>query len=96
MVGGNISVDLFLPAFVRSAEHIINIIHYMRKKVYSFLYDYNKDTKKQQKLQGKNIICFPGNLEKLCDVLELFVQAYNDFGAAKMNFRQNRCSFLGS
>lgn len=33
--------------------------------------------------------CFPRKLEKLRAVLELFVQAYNDFGIAKMNFRQN-------
>jgi len=35
-VGGNISADLFCSAFVRSAVRIINIIHYMRKKVYCF------------------------------------------------------------
>ena len=36
--------------------------------------------------------CFPRKLETLRTVLELFVQAYNDFGIAKMNFRQNRRS----
>ncbi len=36
--------------------------------------------------------CFPRKLETLRAVLELFVQAYNDFGIAKMNFRKNRRS----
>lgn len=36
--------------------------------------------------------CFPRKLETLRAVLELFVQAYNDFGIAKMSFRQNRSS----
>ena len=36
--------------------------------------------------------CFPRKLETLRAVLELFVQAYNDFGIAKMTFRQNRSS----
>ncbi len=36
--------------------------------------------------------CFPRKLETLRVVLELFVQAYNDFGIAKMTFRQNRNS----
>ena len=31
--------------------------------------------------------CFPRKLETLIAVLELFVQAYNAFGIAKMNFR---------
>jgi len=34
--------------------------------------------------------CFPRKLETLRAVLELFVQAYNAFGVAKMNFRKNR------
>lgn len=34
--------------------------------------------------------CFPRKLETLCAVLELFVQAFNAFGIAKMKFRQNR------
>ena len=36
--------------------------------------------------------CFPRKLETLRAVLELFVQAYNAFGVAKMNFRLNRSS----
>lgn len=36
--------------------------------------------------------CFPRKLETLRAVLDLFVQAYNDFGIAKMNLRQNHCS----
>ena len=34
--------------------------------------------------------CFPRKLETLHAVLEVFADAYNDFGVAKMNFRQNR------
>lgn len=34
--------------------------------------------------------CFPRKLETLYAVLELFVQAFNAFGIAKMKFRQNR------
>lgn len=36
--------------------------------------------------------CFPRKLEMLHAVLELYVQAYNAFGVAKMKFRQNRTS----
>lgn len=34
--------------------------------------------------------CFPRKLETLLAVLEVFADAYNAFGIAKMNFRQNR------
>lgn len=34
--------------------------------------------------------CFPRKLETLRAVLDLFVQAYNAFSVAKMNFRKNR------
>jgi len=34
--------------------------------------------------------CFPRKLETLRAVIEVFVEAYNEFGVAKMNFRQNR------
>lgn len=34
--------------------------------------------------------CFPRKLETLRAVLELFIQAYNAFGIAKINFRKNR------
>ena len=34
--------------------------------------------------------CFPRKLETLKAVLEVFVEAYNKFGVAKMKFRQNR------
>lgn len=36
--------------------------------------------------------CFPRKLETLRAVLEVFIQAYNAFGIAKMKFRQNRSS----
>ncbi|MCL2513512.1 MAG: hypothetical protein FWF08_06385 [Oscillospiraceae bacterium] len=34
--------------------------------------------------------CFPRKLETLQSVLQVFVDAYNAFGVAKMKFRQNR------
>ena len=34
--------------------------------------------------------CFPRKLETLLAVLEVFADAYNAFGFAKMNFRRNR------
>jgi len=34
--------------------------------------------------------CFPRKLETLQAVLEVFAEAYNAFGLAKMKFRQNR------
>ena len=34
--------------------------------------------------------CFPRSLETLRSVLEVFADAYNAFGVAKMKFRQNR------
>jgi len=34
--------------------------------------------------------CFPRKLETLLAVLKVFADAYNAFGIAKMNFRQNR------
>ena len=34
--------------------------------------------------------CFPRKIETLQAVLEVFVDAYNKFGVAKMRFRQNR------
>ena len=34
--------------------------------------------------------CFPRKLETLKAVLEVFADAYNAFGVAKMDFRQNR------
>jgi len=34
--------------------------------------------------------CFPRSLDTLRAVIEVFVEAYNKFGEAKMKFRQNR------
>ena len=34
--------------------------------------------------------CFPRKLETLRAVLDVFVEAYNEFGIAKMEFRRNR------
>ena len=37
--------------------------------------------------------CFPRKLETLKAVLEVFAEAYNEFGVTKMNFRKNRHPF---
>ena len=34
--------------------------------------------------------CFPRKLETLRAVIEVFAEAYNEFGVAKMKFRRNR------
>ena len=36
--------------------------------------------------------CFARNLETLRAVLEVFIDAYNRFGAAKLKYRRNRTS----
>ena len=52
----------------------------------------NADLRHYIPLLRRRSRCFPRKLETLRAVLELFVQAYNEFGIAKMNFRQNRSS----
>ena len=52
----------------------------------------NADLRHYIPLLRRRSRCFPRSLETLRAVLELFVQAYNEFGIAKMNFRQNRAS----
>ena len=50
----------------------------------------NADLSHYIPILGRRSICFPRKLETLKAVLELFVQAYNAFGVAKLKFRQNR------
>lgn len=50
----------------------------------------NADLRHYIPLLRRKSRCFPRKIETLKSVLELFVNAYNDFGAAKMKYRQNR------
>jgi len=50
----------------------------------------NADLRHYIPLLARRSRCFPRKLETLKAVLEVFVEAYNKFGLAKMKFRQNR------
>jgi len=50
----------------------------------------NADLRHYIPILARKSRCFPRKLETLRAVLEVFVEAYNKFGAAKMKFRQNR------
>ena len=50
----------------------------------------NADLRHYIPILARRSRCFPRKLETLKAVVEVFVEAYNDFGLAKMNFRQNR------
>jgi hypothetical protein len=50
----------------------------------------NADLRHYIPLLRRRSRCFPRKLETLYAVVELFAQAYNAFGLAKMKFRQNR------
>jgi len=52
----------------------------------------NADLRHYIPLLRRRSRCFPRSLETLRAVLELFVQAYNEFGEAKMKYRANRNS----
>ena len=52
----------------------------------------NADLRHYIPLLRRRSRCFPRKIETLKAVLELFAEAYNAFGIAKMNFRQNRNS----
>ena len=52
----------------------------------------NADLRHYIPLLRRRSRCFPRKLETLYAVLSLFVDAYNAFGIAKMNFRKNRNS----
>jgi len=50
----------------------------------------NADLRHYIPLLARRSRCFPRKLETLRAVLDVFVEAYNRFGEAKMKFRQNR------
>jgi len=50
----------------------------------------NADLRHYIPLLRRRSRCFPRSLETLQAVLEVFADAYNAFGVAKMKFRQNR------
>ena len=50
----------------------------------------NADLRHYIPLLARRSRCFPRKLETLRAVLDVFVEAYNKFGDAKMKFRQNR------
>jgi len=50
----------------------------------------NADLRHYIPILARRSRCFPRKLETLRAVLEVFVDAYNKFGTAKMKFKQNR------
>ena len=50
----------------------------------------NADIRHYIPILRRRIRCFPRTIKTLRAVLDLFVQAYNAFGIAKMKFRKNR------
>ena len=50
----------------------------------------NADLRHYIPILARRSRCFPRKLETLKAVLEVFADAYNQFGMAKMKFRQNR------
>ena len=52
----------------------------------------NADLRHYIPLLARKSRCFARNIETLRAVLEVFVEAYNRFGLAKMKFRRNRTS----
>ena len=75
-------VDIVYPG-----KHIRNV----RNKSDTFTVEgINADLRHYIPILRRRSRCFPRKIETLKAVLELFVQAYNAFGIAKMNFRKNR------
>ena len=52
----------------------------------------NADLRHYIPLLARRSRCFPRKIETLRAVVDVFVDAYNKFGLAKLNFRQNRSS----
>ena len=50
----------------------------------------NADLRHYIPILARRSRCFPRSLETLQAVVEVFAEAYNRFGIAKMNFRRNR------
>lgn len=77
-------VDIVYPG-----KHIRNV----RNKSNTFTVEsINADLRHYIPVLRRRSRCFSRKLDTLKAVLELFVQAYNDFGVAKMNYRKNRSS----
>jgi len=51
----------------------------------------NADLRHYIPILARRSRCFPRSIDTLHAVLRVFVDAYNEFGIAKMHFRQNRC-----
>jgi len=72
---------------VYPGQHIRNV----RDKSNTFTVEsVNADLRHYIPILARRSRCFPRKLETLRAVLEVFVEAYNKFGVAKMKFRQNR------
>ena len=77
-------VDVVYPG-----KHVRNV----RNKSDTFTVEgVNADLRHYIPILRRRSRCFPRKLETLRAVIEVFVDAYNAFGIAKMNFRQNRNS----
>jgi len=77
-------IDIVYPG-----EHVRNI----RDKKDTFTVEgVNADLRHYIPLLARRSRCFARNLETLRAVIEVFVEAYNRFGIAKMKFRRNRTS----
>jgi len=50
----------------------------------------NADSRHYIPILARRSRCFPRKIETLQAVMEVFVEAYNQFGEAKMKFRRNR------
>ena len=77
-------IDIVYPG-----THIRNICN---KKDTFTVEGINADLRHYIPILARRSRCFPRKLETLKAVLEVFVDAYNRFGSAKMKFRRNRTS----
>ena len=68
-------------------EHVRNISD--KKDTYT-VEGVNADLRHYIPILARRSRCFPRKVETLRAVLEVFIDAYNQFGEAKMKFRQNR------
>ncbi|MCL1819771.1 MAG: hypothetical protein FWG36_03835, partial [Oscillospiraceae bacterium] len=75
-------VDIVYPG-----EHIRNVSN---KNDTFTVEGVNADLRHYIPILARRSRCFPRSLETLKAVLDVFVDAYNKFGIAKMKFRQNR------
>ena len=74
---------------VYHGKHVRNV----RDKSNTFTVEgVNADLRHYIPILARRSRCFPRKLETLRAVLEVFADAYNQFGLAKANFRRNRSS----